>query len=75
MTKSTAKVNEVNEDVCITDDDVKEKIEYWSHALVCYVLCVKTPYRIVNAFIRRIWGKFGINKVIMSVNGVFIVSF
>lgn len=39
------------------------------------MLCVKPPYRIVDAFIRRLWGKFRIDKVVISANGVFIVRF
>lgn len=36
---------------------------------------MKLPFRIVDGFIRRIWGKFGIDRIAMWLNGVFVVRF
>lgn len=33
---------------------------------------MKPPFRIVDGFIRRVWGKFGVEKVAMMENGVFV---
>ncbi|XP_048498021.1 uncharacterized protein LOC125496564 [Beta vulgaris subsp. vulgaris] len=59
----------------ITMDDIQPEIEYWNSAIVCYILGCKPPFRIVNGFIRRIWGKYGIEKVAVLENGVFMVRF
>ncbi|XP_057248240.1 uncharacterized protein LOC130590220 [Beta vulgaris subsp. vulgaris] len=71
-----AETHNVNPNVIkITDEDVKSEIDFWNSAVVCYVLGIKLPFRIVEGFIRRIWGKFGVERVVMKVNGVFIVRF
>ncbi|XP_048503012.1 uncharacterized protein LOC104908412 [Beta vulgaris subsp. vulgaris] len=36
---------------------------------------IKPPFRIINGFIRRVWGKFGIDRIAMGSNGVFVVRF
>ena len=61
--------------VKITMEDIQPEIEYWNSAIVCYILGCKPPFRIVNGFIRRIWGKYGIKKIAMLENGVFMVRF
>lgn len=69
--------NNANSDECvkITMDDIQPEIEYRNSAIVCYILGCKSPFRIVNGFIRRIWGKYGIEKVAMLENRVFMVRF
>lgn len=61
--------------VKITSEDVIPEIEYWSSAIVCYIMGVKPPFRIIDGFIHRVWGKFGVTKVSMMSNGVFVVRF
>lgn len=58
----------------ITSEDVNPEIEYWSSAII-NILGVKPPYRIIDGFICRVWGKFGVAKVSMMSNGVFVVRF
>lgn len=67
--------NDGIDEVIITDDDVREEIEFRELAIVYYVLGVKPLYRIINCFIRRISGKFGIDRIVMNKNGVFVVKF
>lgn len=57
--------------VKITVDDIQPKVDYWTSAIVCYILGYKPPFRIVNRFIRRIWGKVGVEKVAMIVKWCF----
>ncbi|XP_048492374.1 uncharacterized protein LOC125493253 [Beta vulgaris subsp. vulgaris] len=65
-----------NDDVLkITSEDVDPEITYWQSAIVCYILGVKPPFRIIEGFIRRVWGKYGVAKVAMMNNGVFVVRF
>ena len=42
--------------VVIFEEDVKYEIEFWNSAIVCYVLGITPPVRILNGFIRRVWG-------------------
>ena len=43
-------------------EDVKDEIEYWENVVVCYVIGANPPFPVIEGFIRRIWGKFGIDK-------------
>ncbi|XP_019244532.1 PREDICTED: uncharacterized protein LOC109224406 [Nicotiana attenuata] len=62
--------------VCeIETEDISSEIEYWKNAVVCYVLGAHPPFTVLNAYVRRIWGKHGINKVSMLKNGIVIVRF
>ena len=67
--------NRVERVVQISIDDVNPEIEYWNSAVICYILGVKPPFRIIEGFIRRMWGKFGVEKIAMMDNGVFVVRF
>lgn len=54
---------------------MQSEIELWNSSIVCYALGVKPPYRIIDGFIRRVWGKLGVERVVMKANEVFIVRF
>lgn len=61
--------------VHIVSDDIQEEVEYWSSAVVCYVLGANPPFKVMDGFFRRIWGKLGIEKTAMVGKGMFIVRF
>lgn len=65
--------NHIN--VKITLYDIKGKVEYWSSAVVCYVLGSNPPQPVMDGYFRRIWGKLVIDKVAQISRGVFIVRF
>lgn len=56
-------------------EDIRPKVDYWKNVVVCYILGVKPPYRIVDGSIRRIWRKYGVDKVLMMKSGLFVVRF
>lgn len=59
--------------VTIESDDIQDEVEYWSSAIVCYVLGANPPLSVMDGYFRRIWGKLGINKIAMVGRGLFIV--
>lgn len=61
--------------VMIDSDDIQEEVEYWSSAVVCYVLGANPPFKVMDGFFRRIWGNLGIEKTAMVGKGLFIVRF
>lgn len=62
--------------VCeIETEDISSEIEYWKTTIVCYVLGAHPLFTVLNAYVRRIWGKHGINKVSMLKNVIVIVRF
>ncbi|KAL9237199.1 hypothetical protein vseg_011781 [Gypsophila vaccaria] len=56
-------------------EDVEEEIEYWSQVVVCFILGANPPWEVIEGYIRRIWGKYNIDKVSFMPNGVFLVRF
>ncbi|KAG5619842.1 hypothetical protein H5410_005060 [Solanum commersonii] len=56
-------------------NDISSEIEYWKNSVVCYVLGAHPPFEVIKGFIQRIWGKHGINKIVMLKNGVVLVRF
>ncbi|XP_074315321.1 uncharacterized protein LOC141651512 [Silene latifolia] len=58
-----------------TADDVKPEIEYWSTAVICYVLGGNPPWNLITEHVKRIWGKYKYDKLSFLPNGVFIVRF
>ncbi|XP_059288637.1 uncharacterized protein LOC132041991 [Lycium ferocissimum] len=59
----------------IEEEDFVTEIEFWKHAIVCYVLGAHPPFTVLHGFIQRMWGKHGINKVVMMQNGIIMVRF
>lgn len=56
----------------IEAEDVKSEVDYWSTAIVCYVLGANPPYAVMNGYF---WGKLGLDKVLLMNNGCFLVRF
>lgn len=51
------------------------EVEYWTNAVICRVLGANPPIQVMEGFIKRVWGKMGIDKIALVSNGVFIVRF
>ncbi|XP_074318577.1 uncharacterized protein LOC141655393 [Silene latifolia] len=59
----------------LTMDDVQSEINYWSTAVVCYVLGGNPPWELLSGFVNRLWGKYKYDKVSFLPNGAFLVHF
>ena len=53
---------------------MKDEIEFWQNAIVCYVIGANPPFPVMEGFIRRISEKLGINKIAAIGKGLFIVK-
>lgn len=51
------------------------KLNFGTSTMVGYVFSIKVADCIIDGFVRRVWGKFGIDMVVMSSNGVIIVRY
>lgn len=40
--------------ITIDGDDIQE-VEYWSSAVICYVLGANPPLNVMDGYFRRIW--------------------
>lgn len=56
-------------------EDISLKIEYLKNAVVCYVLGAFPPFNILNSYIPRSRGKYGINKVSTLRNEIVLARF
>ncbi|KAL2901175.1 Translation initiation factor 2 subunit gamma, partial [Bienertia sinuspersici] len=54
-------------------EDVQPEIEYWDSSIVAYVLGANPPTPVMEGFIRRIWSKHGVDKVIGLQRGMFLI--
>lgn len=61
--------------VKITMDDIQEEVQFWDSSIVCFVLGANPPTNVIDGFVRRIWGKLGVDKVAGLGNGIHIVRF
>ncbi|XP_074305258.1 uncharacterized protein LOC141640349, partial [Silene latifolia] len=59
----------------LIDSDVKDELEYWSTAVYCYVLGANPPFKVLDGFVKRIWGYTEIEKIAFHSNGIFLVRF
>ncbi|XP_074278027.1 uncharacterized protein LOC141601632 [Silene latifolia] len=40
----------------LSDTDVENELAYWSTAVYCYVLGANRPFKVVEGFVKRVWG-------------------
>ncbi|XP_074316134.1 uncharacterized protein LOC141652515 [Silene latifolia] len=59
----------------LTNSDVKDELEYGSTAVYCYVLGANPPWKVLDGFVKRIWGYTEIEKIAFHSNGIFMVRF
>ncbi|KAL2901529.1 hypothetical protein RDABS01_026611 [Bienertia sinuspersici] len=56
-------------------DDVQPELDYWQSSIVAFVLGANPPVSIMEGFVRRIWSKHGVDKVIGLQKGMFLIRF
>lgn len=44
-------------------DDIQEEINFLEPSIVCYIFGANLPILVVKGFFKRIWGKYGLDKV------------
>ncbi|XP_021714866.1 uncharacterized protein LOC110682829 [Chenopodium quinoa] len=52
-----------------------EEVDLSGGVIVCHIIGTKLPLSVVSGFARRMWGRYGIDKVSLMTNGVFLVRF
>lgn len=55
--------------------DIKSEVDFWVNVMVCYVLGENLLLLVMEGFFKRVWGKYGIDRIILIVEVVFIVWF
>ncbi|CAI9089973.1 OLC1v1024631C1 [Oldenlandia corymbosa var. corymbosa] len=59
----------------IQKDEIQVALEYWKTSIICYMLGANPPFFVVSGYLCRIWGKLGIDKILLMDNGVYIARF
>ncbi|XP_074299117.1 uncharacterized protein LOC141630147 [Silene latifolia] len=59
----------------LTNSDVDDELKYWSSAVYCYVLGANPPWKVIDGFVKRIWGYTDYEKLSFHSNGIFVVRF
>lgn len=60
---------------CIEKADIQSEVEYWRNSIICFVLGSNPPFPVMEGFLRRIWGRKGLDKVVGKPDGVYLVLF
>ena len=45
------------------------------HLFFCYVVGANPPFPVMGGYLRRIWAKKGIDKIVVVNKGIFLVQF
>ncbi|XP_062089448.1 uncharacterized protein LOC133795982 [Humulus lupulus] len=56
-------------------EEIEVEAYFWSLALVCVVLGANPPFSVFEGFIKRLWGKLGIERIARMNAGYTIVKF
>ncbi|XP_074313800.1 uncharacterized protein LOC141648994 [Silene latifolia] len=59
----------------LTNEDVESELKFWSTAVYCYVLGANPPFKVIDGFIKRVWGYTDFDKISFNSNGTFLVRF
>lgn len=55
--------------------DIQEEVDFWSSSIICYIVGANPPIHVMEGFIRRIWKKYNVDKVVLVKKGIFLVRF
>ena len=56
-------------------EDILTEINFLQQAVLCSVLGANPPFEVLQGFIKKIWAKYAIDKIIVVSKRVFLVRF
>uniref|UniRef100_A0A803Q1E7 Reverse transcriptase zinc-binding domain-containing protein n=1 Tax=Cannabis sativa TaxID=3483 RepID=A0A803Q1E7_CANSA len=56
-------------------EEVKSEEANWNMTVICIVLGANIPAAVFESFVRRIWGRLGINQIVRMTMGLTMVKF
>ncbi|XP_062086218.1 uncharacterized protein LOC133792330 [Humulus lupulus] len=56
-------------------EEVEIEASFWKNAIVCIVLGANPPFRVFEGFVKRVWGKLGVDKIVRMHSGFTLVNF
>lgn len=55
--------------------EIQKEINHWKTSIICCVLGANPPFKVMEGFIKRVWGRFQIVNIMSLELGHFIVQF
>ncbi|XP_074304878.1 uncharacterized protein LOC141639720 [Silene latifolia] len=59
----------------LSNSDVESELKFWSTAVYCYVLGANPPFKVIDGFVKRVWGYTDYDQLSFNSNGTFQVRF
>ncbi|XP_062103378.1 uncharacterized protein LOC133814434 [Humulus lupulus] len=56
-------------------EEIQVETSFWNSAMICMVLGANPPFVVFEGFIKRIWGKLGIDRIVRLNAGFTLVKF
>ncbi|KAL2938348.1 Gag polyprotein [Bienertia sinuspersici] len=73
--KDNSERSPTGDNIQITMDDVQPELDYWQSSIVTFVLGANPLVSVMDGFVRRIWSKHGVDRVIGLQKGMFLIRF
>lgn len=64
-----------NNKVKIDPEDIEEEVNFGKSAIICFVIIANPQIHVMEGFVRRIWGRMGVDVVAPVGKGTFMVRF
>ncbi|CAI9095384.1 OLC1v1031323C1 [Oldenlandia corymbosa var. corymbosa] len=59
----------------VQEKDLMPEIDYWKSSVLSFVLGASLPFKVMDAFYRRLWKHIGVDKVLVLPNGLYVIHF
>lgn len=56
-------------------EDIEEEVNHQNSSLIYYVVGANPPIQVMEGFVRRVWRKFNVDKVVLISTGVYLALF
>ncbi|KAL2930931.1 Histone-lysine N-methyltransferase H3 lysine-4 specific, partial [Bienertia sinuspersici] len=55
--------------------DIQPELDYWASSVYCYIIGANPPVAVMEGFIKRVWKKYDIDKVIGVKKSLYLIMF
>ncbi|KAL2930515.1 Histone-lysine N-methyltransferase H3 lysine-4 specific [Bienertia sinuspersici] len=73
--QSQDQIEDTQECVKIRLHDIQPELDYWASSLYCYIIGANPPVSVMEGFIKRVWKKYDVDKVIGVKKSLYLIRF
>ncbi|KAL2900249.1 hypothetical protein RDABS01_025331 [Bienertia sinuspersici] len=55
--------------------DIQPELDYWASSVYCYIIGANPPVAVMDGFIKRVWKKYDVDKVIGAKKSLYLIRF